>query len=646
MQLALVVPRASPKEEDARWSRTMLAERQRIVGYIRKRAAAKERAGRRVQAAGLFVQFGLGYTLFAIAIALKNRGTLTTNATHAFMGASYFTIVMGTAVVMTSDHDLNHLLSNEGGGGRCFSFGIGAVLAFALLGFLGHLMPATGPKTNEYAAAPLAVVALFAFARRRAIVALRPGAPLPTEVIGVLHCIFCVGAAGYFIRHEGAQQGWGKAGLAAAICMFGYWGCQWLTLARVSGLPRWVACEATFHNPTLRYIGSAAIVTTALSMSRTVASALPDRSGRRDLPMAAVAFFPAMVPLTAVLRWRADFFGLFARVFERRQRLQDGAVLAVLLSHEPRRAGDEWWVLLGEGAQARWARGAVASADAESITVQLPDGVVLPAGTARRVTVAAAGSMLGVEELLRCASMTLFRVRVSEELLRCLMSDAPPIGYTCTSPASHVVTACMEVLREPCSPGQVDWFLSHSWHDEPALKAEALALCAARFEQRSGRPPSMWLDAACVHPAYKQEALKCLPIYMAACRGVLLVIGRTYFQRLWCMWELYSIFLFASAEVRSQPDVTVAILDRGGGTRTADEDRCFVSDGLKCFCLADAHCSDPNEERKLRTAIDAAPGGAAAFQAAIQRLGGASCRLFDDAVFVVSPGCVAARTLI
>ena len=41
---------------------------------------------------------------------------------------------------------------------------------------------------------------------------------------------------------------------------------------------------------------------------------------------------------------------------------------------------------------------------------------------------------------------------------------------------------------------------------------------------------------------------------------------------------------------------------------------------LRRFSLADAHCFDPNEERQLRAAINAAPGGVPAFQATVRSL--------------------------
>ena len=45
-----------------------------------------------------------------------------------------------------------------------------------------------------------------------------------------------------------------------------------------------------------------------------------------------------------------------------------------------------------------------------------------------------------------------------------------------------------------------------------------------------------------------------------------------------------------------------------------------LSEQVACFKLDDARCYDPNEERRLRRGIAAAPGGAEQFQSKIRML--------------------------
>eukprot|EP00966_Prymnesium_polylepis_P290966 6719599-Prymnesium_polylepis.2 len=47
--------------------------------------------------------------------------------------------------------------------------------------------------------------------------------------------------------------------------------------------------------------------------------------------------------------------------------------------------------------------------------------------------------------------------------------------------------------------GKVDAFLSHSWHDDPSLKWQALNLWASAFRHANARQPLLWLDKACVN---------------------------------------------------------------------------------------------------------------------------------------------------
>ena len=62
---------------------------------------------------------------------------------------------------------------------------------------------------------------------------------------------------------------------------------------------------------------------------------------------------------------------------------------------------------------------------------------------------------------------------------------------------------------------------------------------------------------------------------------------------------------------------------------------------LRRFSLADAHCFDPNEERQLRAAIEAMPGGGEFFQATIRRLG----TRFNALVRNPTPGSAAGKAM-
>ena len=58
--------------------------------------------------------------------------------------------------------------------------------------------------------------------------------------------------------------------------------------------------------------------------------------------------------------------------------------------------------------------------------------------------------------------------------------------------------AMMKDLAQRCQLGEVDAFLSHSWHDSPQAKWDALVSWSAAFEGRHGRPPVLWFDKVSV----------------------------------------------------------------------------------------------------------------------------------------------------
>jgi hypothetical protein len=95
--------------------------------------------------------------------------------------------------------------------------------------------------------------------------------------------------------------------------------------------------------------------------------------------------------------------------------------------------------------------------------------------------------------------------------------------------------------------GQVDAFVSHSWHDSGEPKFAALMDWANGFESRRGRAPRVWLDKACIQQTAIEESLRMLPIFLSGCRTLLILAGRTYTSRLWCVLECF-VFLKMGGE--------------------------------------------------------------------------------------------------
>ena len=144
--------------------------------------------------------------------------------------------------------------------------------------------------------------------------------------------------------------------------------------------------------------------------------------------------------------------------------------------------------------------------------------------------------------------------------------------------------------------------MSHSWHDDGSQKYAALSRAAAAFKAAHGREPRLWIDKYCVDQSRISDVLRLLPVFVSACDAMVVLAGATYASRLWCIWELHTLFTLSDAP-------RIAILDAGGGDARAD---------LGSFEVANARCFDPNEEQKIRRAIGATPGGLAEFERTVR----------------------------
>merc|ERR1711937_97824 len=85
----------------------------------------------------------------------------------------------------------------------------------------------------------------------------------------------------------------------------------------------------------------------------------------------------------------------------------------------------------------------------------------------------------------------------------------------------------------------------------------------------------------------------------------------TYPKRLWCIWELYTVFSFSCPEEALRRVVFAPF-----GNCECESNSSL--EHLKNFKVDDAHCYDPNEEAKIRMVIKAK--GADHFESIIRRL--------------------------
>ena len=190
-------------------------------------------------------------------------------------------------------------------------------------------------------------------------------------------------------------------------------------------------------------------------------------------------------------------------------------------------------------------------------------------------------------------------------------------------PPARRPTNCTPNTRRPYpyySPGQrIDYFLSHAWADAPAGKLAALR----SFLTRTGGG-SLWFDKVCINKCVEADAARAiaaLPVNVAACSKVLVLLGPEYLKRIWCVWELQSVFTFCIKELAVER-IALVVVDGGGGGGGAPFD--VTPETFSRWSLDEAHCFDPNEEFRLRRLVHDI--GPERFTESVRNLG--ACEIF------------------
>merc|ERR1719502_1885445 len=100
--------------------------------------------------------------------------------------------------------------------------------------------------------------------------------------------------------------------------------------------------------------------------------------------------------------------------------------------------------------------------------------------------------------------------------------------------------------------------MSHSWHDNADEKWQTLQSWLHAFKkQNDGAEPTLWIDKYCIDQNNIADSLLCLPIFLSGCSALLILCGKTYLQRLWCLIEIF-VFLEMGGE---HSDLDARVLD-------------------------------------------------------------------------------------
>jgi hypothetical protein len=144
----------------------------------------------------------------------------------------------------------------------------------------------------------------------------------------------------------------------------------------------------------------------------------------------------------------------------------------------------------------------------------------------------------------------------------------------------------------PTLLGDIDVFLSHSWHDDADAKWEAMQCWRASFMKLHGREPRCWIDKYCIDQTNIAQDLMCLPIYLAGSQRLLILQGPTYLNRLWCIMELL-VFVLMGGEIGS---VTI---------RTVETQGFDPAEAIELFSVANATCMVEDDKEMLFSIVEA-----------------------------------------
>eukprot|EP00928_Gymnodinium_smaydae_P026677 TRINITY_DN20877_c0_g1_i1.p1 TRINITY_DN20877_c0_g1~~TRINITY_DN20877_c0_g1_i1.p1 ORF type:complete len:609 (+),score=81.02 TRINITY_DN20877_c0_g1_i1:40-1866(+) len=216
----------------------------------------------------------------------------------------------------------------------------------------------------------------------------------------------------------------------------------------------------------------------------------------------------------------------------------------------------------------------------------------------RAASIAAAVGGRDIDEVMsdakaRCRTVSLDRVTKE--------------SMTSNTPAQEAIVAA---LATPTLLGEIDTFVSHSWHDDFESKWNALQIWREEFKAHHGREPHCWIDKYCIDQNNISIDLMCLPIYLAGSRSLLVLLGETYLQRLWCIMEISTfIIMGGSLEAIHLSRVT---------TPSVDEER--LRSTIRAFTVADATCTYEEDKDMLFSVVEAGFGDCDRFDEAVRDL--------------------------
>jgi hypothetical protein len=192
-------------------------------------------------------------------------------------------------------------------------------------------------------------------------------------------------------------------------------------------------------------------------------------------------------------------------------------------------------------------------------------------------------------------------LKKATKILRCvdwerILSFGPDL-FNGSVRETNVDTKTLYAMSRPLGDQKwIDYFISHAWDDKDhEKKFGTLKRLSEQFKKENGRYPNFWFDKLCIDQENLHEGLSVLPINIMKSNQLLVLAGRNYISRLWCIWELFTLFAFMSEALALQK-IKLESIDEP--TFTAE-----MLESMRDFDVSSCKCYDPNETGKIREII-------------------------------------------
>ena len=324
-----------------------------------------------------------------------------------------------------------------------------------------------------------------------------------------------------------------------------------------------------------------------------------------------ITFFMPMIAFCCVGPTKISTF--FTRKFDSDpQRMQrDGAFIATLLEMSDICIGKSYWVHRNKGEEDTtqkhihnkfWSKGWVSNIYEDKFEVSQegrdPVKFDLPMMIPANVLVDVARNSL------RCIEWKNFSKDLFTTSIRDGQSNKSNEIESKEKETERIVAKAdaLYALSRPVEIGDaIDYFISHAWDDNPERKYSKIAQVATLFYKNHGRYPTFWFDKVCIHQLKIGLGLKVLPVNIMSSQKILALCGPSYSSRLWCVWEMFTLFAFMSPSQALEKIQIEGIGDEAGSGRKVLMELCN-------FNYLNAQCYSPNEQLKITKVIEAVGG--------------------------------------